>query len=94
MKVRYSQLALAELDAILSHIKSENPAAAARMHRRVQRVIDRIAQFPESGQAVAERPGARRVPLVRYPYAIHYSVIEREVLILRIIHGARRSPWE
>jgi plasmid stabilization system protein ParE len=92
MKVRYSRLALAELDAILAGIKSDNPAAAARV--RVQRVVERIAQFPEGAQEIAERSGVRRVPLVRYPYVIHYSLIEGEVTILRIIHGARRSPWE
>jgi toxin ParE1/3/4 len=94
MKVRYSKLALAELDEILARIVSENRSAAVRVHRRVQRVIERIAEFPEGAQQVDERPGVRRVPLIRFPYVIHYSVIEGEVMILRIIHGARRSPWE
>jgi len=93
MKVVYSKLALAELDDILDRIAAENPAAAARVGERIERVIARIAQFPESAQEVEERPGVRRVPLVRYPYVIHYKVIAGEVVILRIIHGARRSPW-
>jgi toxin ParE1/3/4 len=94
MKVTYSRLALAELEDILKRIAAENPAAAVRVRARVDRVIERIAQFPEAAQEVAERPGVRRVPLVRYPYVIHYQVTETEVIILRIIHGARRSPWE
>jgi toxin ParE1/3/4 len=57
-------------------------------------VIERIEQFPEGAQEVAERPGVRRVPLVRYPYVIHYRVMQNEIVILRIIHGARRNPWE
>jgi plasmid stabilization system protein ParE len=32
MKVRLSKLALAELDAILTYIRAENPRAAARFH--------------------------------------------------------------
>jgi toxin ParE1/3/4 len=94
MKVRYSELALAELDEILAGIQAKNPAAAARLNVRVQQIAERIGEFPESAQEVAERPGVRRVPLVRYPYAIHYTVNKDEVVILRIIHGARRSPWE
>ena len=43
---------------------------------------------------MAERAGVRRVPLLRYPYVIHYTVGDDEVVILRIVHGARRSPWE
>jgi toxin ParE1/3/4 len=94
MKVTYSRLALAELEDILAGIAAENPAAAVRVRARVERVIERIAQFPEGAQEVAERLGVRRVPLVRYPYVIHYGVGEDEVVILRIIHGARRSPWD
>ncbi len=60
----------------------------------VRRVAERIGQFPEGAQEVAERPGVRRVPLLRYPYVVHYIVYNDEVLILRIVHGARRSPWE
>jgi len=94
MKVRLSKLALAELDAILSAIRAENPLAAARFEARIERVFERIAQFPKSAQEVEDRPGIRRIPLVRYPYVVHYGIIDGEVMILRIIHGARRNPWE
>ena len=93
MKVRYSELALLELDTILASIQAENRDAAANFEARVQRVVERIGQFPESAQEVAERPGVRRVPLVRYPYVIHYTVHEDDVVILRIVHGARHGPW-
>jgi len=91
MRVRFSKLALAELDIILDEIRANNPAAASRFE---QRVIKRIARYPEGAQRVEQRQSVRRVPLVRYPYAIHYTIIEDDVMILRIIHGARRSPWE
>ena len=94
MKVRFSKLALAELDAILAEIRADNPGAAARFDERVRGVIERIAQFPEGAQEVEMRPGVRRVPLVRYPYVIHYAMIEGDVMILRFVHGARRNPWE
>ncbi len=57
MKVRYSDLALAELDAILAAIQAENPDTAASFEARVRRVAERIGQFPEGAQEVAERPG-------------------------------------
>jgi plasmid stabilization system protein ParE len=67
MRVLYSKLALAELDAILAHIAADNPMAAARVELRIRGVIERIGRFPAGAQEVAERPGVRRVPLVRYP---------------------------
>lgn len=94
MKVRLSKLALAEFDAILSNIRTENPLAAAQLEGRIRRAFERIAQFPKGAQEVENRPGIRRVPLVRYPYVIHYGIIDDDVIILRIIHGARRDPWE
>ena len=91
--VRYSKLALAELYAILDYIASANPDAAVRVEARFQRVIERIARFPASAPEISLRPGIRSVPLVRYPYTVHYTVKATEVVILRITHGARRSPW-
>jgi plasmid stabilization system protein ParE len=93
MKVRLSKLALSEFEAILTGIRAENPLAAARLEARIRRVFGRIAQFPKGAQEVENRPGIRRVPLVRYPYVIHYGIIDGDVIILRIIDGARRDPW-
>ncbi len=67
MRVRFSKLAIAELDVILTDIGAENPHAAVQFEERIKRVFNRIAQFPESAQEVESRPGIRRVPLVRYP---------------------------
>jgi toxin ParE1/3/4 len=94
MKVRYSNLALAELDAILSAIAANDPTAARRFNGRVRQIGERIGRFPEGFQEVAERPGVRRVPLVRYPYLIFYKIIDGEAVMLRVVHGARKEPWE
>lgn len=94
MKVRYSSLALAELDAILSDLAAKNPTAAQRFENRIHQIGDRIGRFPQGFQEVAERPGVRRVPLVRYPYLVFYKVFADEVIVLRVVHGARKEPWE
>ena len=94
MKVVFSRIALGELDSILDHIATISPGGAIRVEARVREVIDRIARYPQGGQQVAERPGVRRVPLVRYPHVIYYVTEADAVTILRIIHGARRQPWD
>jgi plasmid stabilization system protein ParE len=57
-------------------------------------VIARIGAWPESAEEVAERPGVRVVPLIRYPYKIFYRVTTEAVEILYIHHAARQAPWE
>jgi plasmid stabilization system protein ParE len=94
MNVRYSAIALTELDEILATIATDNPSAAHRLAARIERVVERLAQFPNSALRVAQRLGVRVVPLLRYPYLVHYTVDRDEIVILRVIHGARRQPWE
>lgn len=94
MRVRFSAPALAELDAILADLAAKNPLAAQHLERRIRGVVDRIGRFPGAFQEVEERPGVRKVPLVRYPYLMFYKVFGDEAVVLRIIHGARKEPWE
>lgn len=94
MRLRYSRLALVELDSILSDLADKSPNAAKRFADRIDLVGQRIGRFPNGFQEMAERPGVRRVPLVRYFYLIFYKIIAGEVVVLRVVHGARKEPWE
>ena len=85
---------MAELDAILSDLAAKNPVAAHHFQERIRQIGERIGRFPYGFQEVAERPRIRRVPLVRYPYLIFYKVFADEVIVLRVVHGARKEPWE
>ena len=94
MKVRYSRPALADLDVILSDLAAKNPAASVRFEARISQIEERIGRFPEAFQQVESRPGYRRVPLHRYPYLLFYTTTAEDVVVLRILHGARKEPWE
>jgi plasmid stabilization system protein ParE len=94
MKVRFSRIALAELNSIFAALVAKDVRAAQSFELRILQISERIGQFPDGFQEVAERPGIRRVPLVRYPHVVYYKVVGGEVIVLRIVHGARREPWE
>lgn len=94
MKVRFSRPATSDLDKILDTLFRQNPQAAARFLARIEKIAGRLGRFPGMAQEVAGRNGVRRVPLVRFPYLIFYKIIAGEVVILRVVHGARREPWE
>jgi toxin ParE1/3/4 len=93
MKVVYSQSALRDIDEILTYIRDRSPEGARRVEERLRRVLERISEQPESAELMAGAPGARCVPLVRYPYVVCYEVIGGSVTVLRIMHGRRETPW-
>ena len=59
----------------------------------MRHAFDLIARHPLAAKRLEQRPEVRRLPLVRYPYAIYYEVGAEEVTVLRIMHSARRQPW-
>jgi toxin ParE1/3/4 len=94
MKVVYTDEALDNLDGILAFIASHYPTISAAFEKRLRTVIARIGAWPESAEEVAERPGVRVVPVIRYPYKVFYRVTNEAVEILYIHHAARQAPWE
>jgi len=93
MQVRYTETALAEIEAIFSYIAERNPAAAGAVVDVIETTVARLEMFPESARATDE-PGVRMVPAGRFPYLIFYEIAGDELRILRVIHGARLRPWE
>jgi plasmid stabilization system protein ParE len=91
MKVVYTTEALADLDGIFSYIADNYPAISGAFQNRLHAVTARIARWPESAQEVAERPGVRVVPLIRYPYKIFYQISGETIEILYVHHVAREE---
>jgi len=94
MRVRFTKRAAGQLDRILAELNKINPKAARTLQRRVEEIGERIGQFPDGFQEIDERPGVRRIPMVRFPYLIFYRIVGDEAVVLRIRHGARKQPWE
>jgi toxin ParE1/3/4 len=89
MKVRYTPRAFSDLDVIRTYIAQFNPAAAGRVVTLIEKIVTRLADFPESGQR-ADELDAHVVFSTRYPYRVYYRVTSDEVLILHIRHAAKR----
>jgi len=91
MRVVYTDEALENLYGILGYIASNYPTAYEGFQRRLRSVVHRIGDWPDSAQEVAERPGVRVVPLIRYPYKVFYRNTGRMIEILYIHHVAREE---
>jgi plasmid stabilization system protein ParE len=92
MKVVYTDQALHDLDDVLRYVAANFPAAYEGFELPLRAVERRIGQWPQSARQIAERPGVRVVPLIRYPYKIFYRITSDSVEILHVHHSSRREP--
>jgi len=89
MKLRYKARALRHIEAIHEYIAKHDPAAAARVVRRIEHSIGRLVAFPLSGRP-GEVAGTRILVVPGLPYVVIYRVREDEVDIIAVLHTARR----
>ena len=91
MKVAYTEPALEDLDQIRDYVVANYPTLVSVVEEHIHTVIGRIGEWPESAQAVAERPDVRVAPVVRYSYKVFYRIAKKQVEILHIYHSSRES---
>ena len=98
MKVRVTDDAKADLRGIKAFISEGNAIAAERVIDRIRKMLTLLAVLPRLGhtglaQATFEK-GVPRVPyLIVYRFDITES--ERELVVLRVYHGAQpRSEYD
>ena len=69
MKVRYTRRALRQLAEILDYVDARSPQGAENIKRRLQAIIDLLADHPNSGRLTNKRD-IRRAVVRPYPYGI------------------------
>jgi toxin ParE1/3/4 len=91
MEIIWRPSALRDLEEARHYIAQNNPAAANRVRGAIMTAVGRLADMPGLG-----RPGrvehTRELVVAGTPYIVAYTVISDEVIILAVIHGARRWP--
>ena len=85
MKYRISRAADADIERICDYISKDNPSAAERMDEQIHRAIQLIARFPGLGHACADVRAVGN-------YVIVNRLDQNEVVVVRVIHGARDFP--
>jgi toxin ParE1/3/4 len=62
----------------------------------VQRAIDRLRNYPHSGESIAEESIAlalRRTLLHRFPFSLIYATEENAIVIIAVAHHGRRPGY-
>ena len=88
MKVRYTLLALADLDDILDYLAPRSPQGAARVKARMKAFIDLLPSHPSMG-VQTDDPTIRRLIVTPYPYFVFYEIGDDEIVIHHIRHSVR-----
>ena len=92
--VQFLQEAMNDLEEIVLYIAQDSRQAALRMHDKIIEKANDLSVFPKRGRLIPDRKIAAagyRMLGVK-PYIAFYRVIERNVFIYRVLHGATNHP--
>ena len=92
--VRFLGEALDDLEEIVLYIAQDSRTAALRMHDRIVDKANDLSVFPKRGRPVPDKKmsaaGYRMLGIK--PYIAFYRVVDRNVFIYRVLHGAANYP--
>ena len=88
-RVRWSNQALADLEAIGDFIARDAPSIAQVLVERVFAAVKRLEAFPRSGRMVPEIGQEDIREMIFGSYRIVYVVSEEEVNMLTVFHATR-----
>jgi addiction module RelE/StbE family toxin len=95
-KIKWTQRAVADLEAAYRYFSQDNPSYASRFASKILEAADSLAEFPERGRVAhdVELPNIRE--LIVEKYRLVYEVESEIVNLLRIIHGRQdfKSVWK
>ena len=89
MKIKWHRLARQDLRQVRAYIARANPKAAAKVARRIREAIERLPDNPVLGRS-GRVIDTRELVVTGTPYLVPYTVANDEIVILRILHGARQ----
>jgi plasmid stabilization system protein ParE len=90
VKVRYTRRALRQMTDVLDYIEARSPSGAENVKRRLQDIIDLLADHPNGGRTI-NKDNLRRFVVTPYPYVIFYRADATGIVIHGVRHAARRS---
>lgn len=75
----------------MEYIAKDDPDAAVEMYKYIRNRVDNLVKQPGQGR-VGRVYGTRELVIEKYPYLVPYSVINNEIVILRVFHTSQKPP--
>lgn len=89
LKVQFTPAARTQLLAALAYIRADRPSAARAFLQKVNAVLARLGDFPDSGRAVPEFRDLQFREVIVDPYRFFYRVRGDTVWVVAAWHGAQ-----
>ncbi len=91
MNIVWSSTAVDDLKHARSTIAQYNPDAAAKVAKAILEGVENLRRFPSLGRP-GRIPHTRELVITGTPFIVPYTLTNRGVEIIAVIHGARRWP--
>lgn len=89
-EVRWSAPAAADLEAIAEYIAKDSEQYAGAFVDRILDAVEQLGALADRGQVVPEFQDASLREILVAPYRIVYELTPGTVMVVALIHGARR----
>ena len=89
MKILFTPSARKQFLEAVSYILADDPRAALRFRRKVERALRRLKRFPHSGRRIPEFPELPHREVVVPPYRFLYRCAGKVLWIIACWHGAQ-----
>jgi toxin ParE1/3/4 len=89
VKDRYTRRALQQMTEVLDYLEARSPSGAENVKRRLQGIIDLLADHPNCGSTTDKGP-IRHFVVIPYPYVIFYRADATGIVVHGVRHAARR----
>lgn len=91
MRLRWTEIAADDLQAVHQYLSERSPAQADAMVDRILESIDVLEQYPNLGRR-GRIEGTRELVIAATPFIVFYRIHRDQVLILSVLHGPRKWP--
>lgn len=88
MQVYWSGRAKRDISAIFDYLVERSPTGARTVLSRIEQRVVSLRLNPLLGPAVVE-VDARMLAVTRTNYAVYYRIVQQEIVVLRVLHGAQ-----
>ena len=91
MTVRWTKIAVADLDSAYEYVAADDPAAAQRVIERIEKAVSILCRHPEAGRAGRIR-GTRELVISGTPFLVYYRFRRDAIQVLAVIYASRKWP--
>ncbi len=93
MIIVWTEVALAQLDAIHDYIALDSPDHARNTRDKIVKKCADIAKFPFAGRMMPESNFQQIREVLEGVYRIVYHMTSTRIEVIAVLHGSQRTPW-